>query len=49
MEYAWALALIMLPVICIWLIVWWIPHCEKEGIEKARQREIRESQSTQGV
>jgi hypothetical protein len=43
----WIIGLILVIAIPIWIIIYWIPYCDKKGIEKAKnsistmQREIK--------
>jgi len=38
----WVIGLVAVIVIPIAMLVWWIPYCDKKGIEKARIREQAE-------
>ena len=41
----WVVGLIAVIAIPVWILVWWIPFCDKVGIEKARIREAKEQEA----
>lgn len=40
----WVAAIIALAIVMVWICAYWIPHCDKIGIKKARLRELREKE-----
>jgi hypothetical protein len=43
-EWSWVVGLVAVFVVPLWIIIWWIPNCDRVGVEKARRRE-----NTQGI
>jgi hypothetical protein len=44
MEWLWVVGLVAMIVVPLAIIIWWIPWCDRSGIEKARERVEREAQ-----
>jgi hypothetical protein len=34
-KMMWVITLIVLMIVPFWIILWWIPHCDAIGIQKA--------------
>jgi hypothetical protein len=35
-KMEWVITLIVLMIVPLWIILWWIPHCDAIGIQKAK-------------
>jgi hypothetical protein len=35
-KMEWVIALIVLLIVPLWIVLWWIPHCDAIGIQKAK-------------
>ena len=35
-KMEWISALIVLMIVPFWIVLWWIPHCDAIGIQKAK-------------
>jgi hypothetical protein len=35
-KMEWVITLIVLMIVPFWIVLWWIPHCDAIGIQKAK-------------
>ena len=35
-KMEWVFTLIVLMIVPFWIVLWWIPHCDAIGIQKAK-------------
>jgi hypothetical protein len=35
-KMEWVITLIVLIIVPFWIVLWWIPHCDAIGIQKAK-------------
>jgi hypothetical protein len=37
-KMEWVITLIVLMIVPLWIILWWIPHCDAIGIQKEKMK-----------